>query len=164
MKYLLEVGVIAISMTLGVIPTLAQSASSDEVPVLRKGITVELPRTTSAVSVPEADNEDALVIAIKPDGGAYLGANPISIAELGGKLKDALAARAERKVYLKADARAPYASVVAVLDSLHSSGIDGVTLLTVQSEASAPGSLVPPKGLVMQMVAPRAKNRSTVIY
>ena len=56
MKYLLEVCLISISMTLsGTPPVTAQSASSDAVPVLRKGISVDLPRATSAISVPSAD-------------------------------------------------------------------------------------------------------------
>jgi len=165
MKYLLEVCLIAITLTLsGMPPVAAQSVSSDALPTLRKGISVELPRTTSAVSVPEADKEDALVVTIKRDGSAYLGTNPIGIAELAEKSKDALSTRAEKNVYLKADAHSAYASVIGVLDFLHSAGIEGVTLLTVQSEEPAPGTLTPPKGLVMRIVSTRTVERSSNLY
>jgi len=163
MKYLLEVCLVSIALSVGgMMPVAAQYDPT--IPVLRKGISVELPRTTSAVSLPEADKVDALVLTIKCDGSAYLGTNAISIAELPEKLNDALSVRAEQTLFLKADAHAPYASLISVLDSLHRAGIEGVTLLTARSGASTSGALVPPSGLPMRIVAPRAGSRSTELY
>ena len=165
MKYLLEVCLVSMILSVsGMMPVAAQSMYDPTIPVLRKGISVELPRTITAVSLPEADKEDALVLTIKCDGSAYLGTNAISIAEMPEKLRDALSTRGEHTLYLKADAHAPYASLISVLDSLHRAGIEGVTLLTAQSGASTPGTLVPPTGLPMRIVAPRAGSRSTELY
>jgi biopolymer transport protein TolR len=162
MNYLLKVCLVAITLTLCDLPaSTAQSACRDAVPVLKKGISVELPCTTSAMSVPEADKLDALVVTITHDGSAYLGVIPISTAELTQKLKAALLVRAEKDVYIKADARASYAHVVRVLDSLHTAEIDGVTLLTSQPDAQAPGTVLSPKGLEMRIVAPRLHNGSS---
>jgi len=85
----------------------AQSTLDPTVPVLRRGISVELPRTITAVSVPEADTADALVVTIRSDGSTYLGTNPIGTVELPEKLKDALSTAIEKSVYLKADVHAP---------------------------------------------------------
>lgn len=165
MKYLLEVCLVSIILPVsGMMPAAAQSTYDSTIPVLRRGITVELPRTTSAASVPEADKEDALVLTIKCDGSTYLGTNTISIAELPEKLNEALSARTEQTLFLKADAHAAYASLISVLDSLHRAGIEGVTLLTAQAGASTAGTLLPPKGLAMRIVAPRAGNGSTELY
>ena len=165
MKYLLEVCLVSIILSVsGMVPVAAQSTYDPTIPLLRKGISVELPRTTSAVSVPEADKEDALVLTIKRDGSAYLGTNAISIAELPEKLNDSLSMRSEQTLFLKADAHAPYASLISVIDSLHRAGIDSVTLLTAEPGAPIPGTFLPPKGLAMRIVAPRAGNRSTERY
>src|SRR5437868_13180084 len=158
MKHLLEVCLISVTLTTSGAPiATAQSSSSDAVPVLRKGISVELPSTTSAVSVPEADKEDALVVTIRRDGSAYLGTSSISIAKLPKKLQEALSGRTEKSVYLKADAHTPYASLVTVLDSFHRAGIQGMTLLTNQSGALA-SAFATPKGLPIRIVKPRAAS------
>ena len=131
---------------------------------LQRGVSVQLPVTSNAVSVPKADKEDALVVTVRHDGSVYLGVNPIRTTELPAKLKTALSDRAEKTVYIKADARTPYASVVKVMDSLRTIGVEGVTLLTAQQDAEEPGSMVPPKGLEMQVVAPRPARRSANLY
>ena len=152
MKHLLEVSLIAITLaTISTHPAAGQSASSNAVPHLRKGIRVDLPRTTSAASIPEADNLDALVVTIKPDGTTYLGTNAIGPAELN----KVLASTVKKDVYIKADAHTSYASVVSILDSLHAAGIDGVTFLTTQQTAHTSGGLLPPQGLALRMVTPR---------
>lgn len=165
MKHLLEVCLIVISLTASnTQPAVAQSAPGNEAPHLQKGISVDLPRTTSAVSIPEADTNDALVVTIRRDGSTYLGTDPISIAELPENLKDALSRQADRSVYLKADGHAPYASVIRVLDSLHCGGIEAVTLLTTQSGATTPGTLMRPEGLPLQIVAPLGESKRTYLY
>lgn len=156
MKYLLEMCLIAISLTASTTqPAAAQSTSDNAIPHLRKGISVDLPRTTSAVSIPEGDNLDVLIVTIKTDCTIFLGTNPIGTTEMTKKLKESLSSQAGKDVYIKADARAPYASVVKILDSLHAAGIERVTLLTAQPEAQAPETVTPPKGLEMLMVTSR---------
>jgi len=112
---------------------------------MQKGISVQLPVTSNAVSVLKADKEDALVVTVRHDGSVYLGVNPISTTELPAKLKTALSNRAEKTVYIKADARTPYASVVKVLDFLRTAGVEGVTLLTAQQDAEEPGMTATPR-------------------
>jgi biopolymer transport protein ExbD len=121
-------------------------------PPLRKGISVELPVTSKAVAVPQADREDSLIVTVTPGDSTYLGADPISATDLPVRLKHALATQQEKTVYVKADAHTSYVSVVRVLDALRTAGIRAVTLLTSQSGNKESGVRVPPKGLEMQMV------------
>ena len=63
--------------------------------------------------------------------------------------------RSDKTLYIKADARVPYASLVEVIDAVWKSDIEGLTLLTAQRDASDQGSRpVPPKGLEMRVVQP----------
>ncbi|HXY10904.1 MAG TPA: biopolymer transporter ExbD [Terriglobales bacterium] len=130
-------------------------------PTLRQGITVELPVTTNAVPVAKADQEDSLIVTITYDGKVYFGIDPTSTTELTEKVKSALLNRADKTLYVKADARTAYRNLVIILDSVGTSGVERLTLLTAQRDGEEPGALVPPKGLEMSMVAPHAVVRNS---
>ena len=57
---------------------------------MQKGISVELPLTGNAVPMPDADQEDSLIVSVTADGSVYFGANPISLAVLAEKIKGGL--------------------------------------------------------------------------
>jgi len=123
---------------------------------LRAGVSVQLPVTSNAVTIPKADNQDALVIALTADGATYLGVNRLATPALADSVKKLLATRNEKTLYIKADGRVPYARVVEVIDAVRNSGVDGLTLLTAQQDALGQGSrLMASKGLEMRVVNPR---------
>lgn len=152
MKHLLEVCLVALTLAGSTPSVAAQSAA--EVPKQR-GITVDLPPTSNAVAVPDADKEDALVVTVTRDGSVYLGVNLTSTAILAEKVRNVLSHRSQKTLYVKADARTPYASLVRILDSVRIAGVQGVTLLTAQQDSESPGTPMPPKGLEMLIVTPR---------
>jgi biopolymer transport protein ExbD/biopolymer transport protein TolR len=154
MKYFLRTCLIILTLAS---MTPAAAAQSPSVP-MQRGISVQMPATSNAISVPNADKEDALVVAITQDGSTYLRTNPISPADLVKQLKADQTAQKTKVLYIKADARAPYASVVKVIDAVHAAGIEGLTLLTDQRDAGDTGKFGPPKGLEM-FVAPAHGSR-----
>jgi biopolymer transport protein ExbD/biopolymer transport protein TolR len=120
---------------------------------LQRGVSVQMPVTRNAVAVPNADTQDALVVALTADGTTYLRADPLPAPALADRVRSILSTRNEKTLYIKADARVPYARLVAVIDAMQRSGVEGVTLLTAQEDAADQGSrLVPPKGLEMRVV------------
>jgi biopolymer transport protein TolR len=174
MKHTLEVCLVALTLATVAAPSVgAQTAAAASrnsflaesragVPQsLQKGVSVELPVTSNAKPVPSADNEDALIVTVTYQGRVYLGVTPVSTAELGEKVKQALSNRAEKTLYIKGDARATYGSVVTVLDSIRTAGVEGLTLLTAQRDTEEPGTLVPPKGLEMLIVSPSPVARNS---
>lgn len=126
-------------------------------PVLRAGVSVELAGTQHAVAMPQADEEDAQVVAVTIKGKVYLGVTPLSPAELPAKV------RGGKPVYLKADARASYSVVAAVLHALRQAGFSTVSLLTAQQESPQPGHPVPPKGLAVRL-APAAGAAAVEVH
>ena len=134
---------------LAVVTTMSAAAQSSG-PAMQKGISVELARTSCAVPVPDADNQEALIIAVTDSGGLYLGIDPVTPEGLAEKLK-ARQSKHTQTVYIKADARAPYASVVKVLDAAHAARVLSVTLLTTQPKMTQVGTLVPPEGIEMEL-------------
>ena len=102
-------------------------------PMLSKGKNVDMVRTDNPIAMQAADKDDAILIAVTRDGRAYLGNNPMLPEDLPTRVKDLLANRLDRTVYLKADARAKYSDVVTVVDNLRAAGVDQLGLLTEQS-------------------------------
>jgi biopolymer transport protein ExbD len=114
---------------------------------LQRGISVQLAVTRNAMPMPDADDLDALVLTITDSGSIYFGTDPIELADMAERVRGRLATRSEQKVYIKADARAQYASVSMVLDAAQRAGVEAPGLLTALPDWSKPGTPVPPKGL-----------------
>ncbi len=117
---------------------------------MQKGISVKLAPTSSAVAVPDADSPEALIIAVTDTGKLYFGIDPVTPDSLADKIEGRLAHRTQN-LYVKADARAPYACVVTVLDAARTAGVAGVTLLTTQPRTTQAGTVVFPEGIEMEM-------------
>ncbi len=58
--------------------------------------------------MPDADKEDALIVAVMRDGKVYFGNDQIPPDQLTNKVKDRMANRVNKTVYVRADARAKY--------------------------------------------------------
>lgn len=117
---------------------------------MQEGISVELAPTSSAVPVPDADSQDALIITVTDTGRIYFGIDPVTPDTLADKFK-ARRSGYTRALYIKADARAPYASLVKVLDAAHIAGVSGVTLLTIQTKTRQARKPVFPEGIEMEL-------------
>ena len=142
-----------VALTMATIPGVV-SAQSGVVP-LQRGVSVQQPVTSNAVAVPNADKQDALVVALTADGSVYLAGDRLSAPALADRLRSMFSTRNDKTLYIKADARVPYASLVEVIDAVWKSGIEGLTLLTAQRDASDQGRRpVAPKGLEMRIVQP----------
>ncbi len=112
-------------------------------PMLQKGVSVDLAKTNNPVQMPDADKEDALLVAVTRDGKVFFGSDQVDPAQLTNKMKDRLANRTDKRVFVKADARAKYGAVVEVVDNVRSAGVDQLGLLTEQRKSgsfAAPGA------------------------
>jgi biopolymer transport protein ExbD/biopolymer transport protein TolR len=106
-------------------------------PMLQRTVSVDLAKTDNPVQMPDADKEDSLLVAVMRDGSIFFGADKVSPELLTDKVKDRLANRADKRVFIKADARAKYGSVVEVVDNVRSAGVDELGLLTEQRTQGA---------------------------
>jgi biopolymer transport protein TolR len=108
-------------------------------PMLQKGISVDMAKVNNPDQMPDADKEDALLVSITRDGTVYFGSDKISTDNLTTKVKDRLANKVDKRVYVKADMRAHFGNVVQVVDSVRAAGVDDLGLLTDQRKTS-PGA------------------------
>ncbi len=113
-------------------------------PMLQKGVSVDLAKTNNPVQMPDADKEDALLVAVTRDGKVFFGSDQISPDQLTNKIKDKLANRVDKRVFIRADARTKYGNVVEVVDNVRAAGVDQLGLLTEQRKQGAGSALPPP--------------------
>jgi biopolymer transport protein ExbD/biopolymer transport protein TolR len=99
-------------------------------PMLQKGFSVDLAQTQNPRQMPDADKEDAVVLAVTRDGKIYLGSTPVLVRDITAKVKDQISSKLDKTVYVKSDARAKYGDVVAVIDNVRAAGVDSLGLLT----------------------------------
>jgi biopolymer transport protein TolR len=114
-------------------------------PMLQKGASVDMAKVNNPTSMPDADKEDAILVVVMRDGQVYLGTDRIKVDDLTNKVKDRLADKPNKEIYIRADSRAKYGAVVDVVDNVRSAGVDDVGLLTEQKHAG-PSNSKPPTG------------------
>jgi biopolymer transport protein ExbD/biopolymer transport protein TolR len=106
-------------------------------PMLQKGISVDLAKVTNPEQMPDADKEDALLVSITRDGKVYFGTDQIPDVDiLTTKVKDRLANKPDKRVYVKADMRSRFGGVVRVVDAVRAAGVDDLGLLTDQRKTT----------------------------
>ena len=104
-------------------------------PMLQNKVSVDMAKVDNPTNMPDADKEDAIVVAITRDGGVFLGQNKVAVDQLGGMVRDKLADKPGKTIFVRADARAQYKAVEDAIDAVRSAGVDDVGLLTQKREA-----------------------------
>ena len=112
-------------------------------PMLQHGVPVDMAKVNNPIDMHDADKEDALLVAVTRDDRVFFGNDLIKPDDLTQKIKDKLANRTDKRVFLKADMRAKFGWVVEVVDDVRAAGVDQLGLLTDQQKA---GVLKPPPG------------------
>ena len=130
MKWLMEVCVF------GSILICMASAQEPPKPALQKGVSVQMPVANHAVEMRAADEPNATVIAITAGGKVFAGAEPVELGRLS-KLST-------ETVYVKADSRVPFQTVLTVLDALRGKL---VVLLAASPANVAKAKIVSPYGI-----------------
>jgi biopolymer transport protein ExbD len=105
-------------------------------PMLHPGTHVEMASARNAEKMPSADRDDAIIIAVTRDGSLFLspGNRKIDPGGLTDDIKDLVAGRLDKTIYVRSDARARYADVVKTVDEIRAAGIDQIGLLTEKIE------------------------------
>lgn len=112
-------------------------------PMLQKGVTVEMAQVSSPRDMRDADKDDAVIVSVTRDDSIYMGNTKITKEQITDNVKDRIANKLDKTVYVKSDARAKYGTVVAVVDEIRSAGVDQLGLLTDKFRPNTP-TPVPP--------------------
>jgi len=101
-------------------------------PMLQHGKDVNMAQVDNPTPMQDADKDDALLLAVTHDGLVYFGTDKIELDQITFKVKERLESKSDNKmVFVKADARARYKSVVDVVDSVRAAGVEVALLMAV---------------------------------
>jgi biopolymer transport protein ExbD/biopolymer transport protein TolR len=108
-------------------------------PLLQNKVQIDLAQANNATLMPDADKEDAVVVAITRDGGVFLGPNKVDPSQLGSLVRDMLADKTDKTIFVRADARAQFKSVEDAIDDVRTAGVETVNLLTARRDNNQTG-------------------------
>lgn len=97
-------------------------------PLLQKGVDVNLPLAGNTMDKP--DTQQQIVLHVTADRRYYVNNKETPERDVVDRLKYALEEAKEKVVYLKADADAPYQSVMHMMDKMREAQIENVGLIT----------------------------------
>jgi biopolymer transport protein TolR len=150
MNYLLSVCPVALTFATNITPY-----ASAQSPAMRQGVSVQMAKTANATPMPDADNEDAWVVAVTADGRLFFGVKPVTPESLEEEMKTTPRHR-DQGLYIKADARASFGYVEKALSAAKRDLFESAVLLTNQNETPALGKLIAPKGLEVLLTSARS--------
>jgi biopolymer transport protein ExbD/biopolymer transport protein TolR len=115
-------------------------------PMLQHGQNVNLARVDSPENLPNADKDDAIIVAVDREGHIYVGTTQTPEDQLTAVVRDKVKDRIDKSIFIKSDGRAKYIDVTKVVDDVRSAGVDEVGLLTERVERRGPTTAPPPPG------------------
>ena len=98
-------------------------------PLLQSGVTVNLPKAKNPLDAPDADSQDAMVVALTREGRIFLSKSPVTEEELQRALTERFAGEIDKTMYLKADQAVAYGRVVQIVDKCRQSGVERIGLM-----------------------------------
>jgi biopolymer transport protein TolR len=101
-------------------------------PMIVKGRAVNMAKAANAETMPNAEKDDAVIVAVTRDGQYYLspGNRSVALNEISGDIKELVGGKLDKTVYVRSDSRAKYGDVVKAVDKIRSAGVENVGLLT----------------------------------
>jgi len=135
-----------LAVAIGHVVEQSANASQESLPALQQGVSVKMAGASNAQPMPEADEADAWIITVTADGQLYFGVDPLTATALRELMIRTPRKRTQR-LYIKADARASFASVQKALDAASGADIESPVLLVSEHTSSKPGTIVAPEGL-----------------
>jgi len=108
-------------------------------PMLQNKVNIEMAKVENATPMPDADKDDAIVVAVTRDGSLYLGQNRVDPSQLGSLVRDRLEDKTDKTIFVRADYRAQYKAVEDAIDDVRTAGVEEVGLLTQRREGNQIG-------------------------
>ncbi|MCC2663364.1 MAG: Biopolymer transport protein [Geminicoccaceae bacterium] len=102
-------------------------------PLLTVGVTVDLPTATSS---PLPGQDEPLSVSVRADGQVYLQNSPLSVAELGPRLRAITERKPDARVFVRGDKVIDYGRVMEVVGAIHAAGFAKVALVTEFDDAN----------------------------
>ena len=91
---------------------------------LNRGLPVNLPTAATA----QKERRDNVSLTVTQDGKMFLNKEPITLQNMGQRVKAALASDPQLAVVINADGQVLHSTVVDILDELRQAGVSGLAI------------------------------------
>ena len=91
---------------------------------INRGLPVNLPTAANS----QKDMRDNVSLTVMQDGKIFLNKEPVTIQDMGPRVKAALAADPRLAVVINADGQGLHSTVVDILDELRQAGVSGLAI------------------------------------
>ena len=95
-------------------------------PMMQRGIDVELPETETASGI----NEAKIVLTIERSDRVYINDRPVHMKILKERITELLGTRSLETIYIRADRKIPYGTVLHVMDIIRQAGVENISMVT----------------------------------
>ncbi len=106
-------------------------------PMLQNKVQIDMAKVENPTAMPDADKEDAIVVAITRDGGVFLGQNKVDpSASLAARSATSWPTSPERRSLFAPMRARSIRAVEDAIDAVRTAGVDDVGLLTQKREGA----------------------------
>jgi biopolymer transport protein TolR len=102
-------------------------------PMLTTGVQVDLPK---AASSPLQGQDEPLTVSVQSDGKIFVQKTPVSLAELGDKLKAITGEKPDTRIFVRGDKNVDYGRVMRVVGEINAAGLNKIALITEQAQGN----------------------------
>ena len=107
-------------------------------PLTQKGMDINLP--LESTNQAPTDNSQQIVLEYAADKSIAVNKQPVTLAELEGRLRDIFETRKEKQMFIVGDPNLRYAEIVAVIDAAKGAGVEKVGIVTEGMRKAAGGA------------------------
>src|SRR3981081_4365402 len=100
-------------------------------PILQSGIEVNVPHTRTVKEI----TEERLLISIDKSQKFFHDNDPITINQIGARLRQKIRDPQHQSIYLRSDEDVPFGAFATVMDAIKQTGISNVSLVTQPIDA-----------------------------
>jgi biopolymer transport protein TolR len=95
-------------------------------PMLTAGVQVDLPKTSAS---PLQGQDEPLTVSVQANGKVFIQKTPVSVEELGAKLKAIVGEKADTRIFVRGDKSVDYGRIMHVVGEINAAGLTKVALV-----------------------------------
>ncbi|MEW6752815.1 MAG: biopolymer transporter ExbD [Candidatus Latescibacterota bacterium] len=99
-------------------------------PALFRELAVNLPKSV----VGQAQVQEGIVVTLSRDGNVLIDADKVALGDFAARFGQLHVRQADRPVFVRADERVPYGTVVQVMGQIKAAGVERVGLVVEEAE------------------------------
>ncbi|RMF93566.1 MAG: biopolymer transporter ExbD [Candidatus Schekmanbacteria bacterium] len=102
------------------------------IPLSQKGLDIKLPEKTPPKKQEEKKKEESknLVVSVRADSSIDINSEPVAKADLEDKVREELAGRDNKMIFIKAAGSLVYGSIVDIIDICKGAGAETIAIIT----------------------------------